>query len=200
MDWKDVGNAVLKIAPAVGTALLGPAGGAIGTILSSVFGTDPEPDKVMQAIKMDPNAALKLKEIESNNQTELQKAILQAETMRLAEETKQIQAVNQTMQVEAQHKGWPAFWRPFWGVISAVSFLVVSVFVCYLGYEAIMKGNPNAMTMIPQVISSMTMLFAVPGAILGVSAWHRGKMQRIQAGDMPQKSIVGALAERISKQ
>lgn len=88
-------------------------------------------------------------------------------------------AVNATMQAEAKSEHWPQYsWRPFWGFVSGIAFLVVVVFCCILGYKAIIKGEADALVMIPQLISSFAALFAIPGAILGVTAWHRGKQKR----------------------
>jgi len=91
MDWKDVGGAVKKFAPILGTALGGPVGGAIGGVVSliaSAFGIEEEaisPDTIMQAIQGDPAAAIKLREIEANTKIELQKIILEQERMNLAD-------------------------------------------------------------------------------------------------------------------
>ena len=91
-----------------------------------------------------------------------------------------IEAVNQTMQAESKSDNWwTSGWRPYWGFISGTAFLAVCVFICYLMYEAIIGGKPEMMAHIPQVIGAFAALFAIPGAILGVTAWHRGKMQRI---------------------
>lgn len=101
-------------------------------------------------------------------------------------DTSIVQAVNATMQVEARSDKWyVSGWRPFWGFTSGFAFLFVIILVCYLTWLAVLGGKPEAMAMIPQVIASFAALFAIPGAILGVSAWHRGKKQRIEAGEQP---------------
>lgn len=64
MDWKEVGRSVAKTAPALGMALGGPAGGAIGTLVAAAFGSDGSPDAVAHAIAADPDAAVKLREVE----------------------------------------------------------------------------------------------------------------------------------------
>lgn len=85
-------------------------------------------------------------------------------------------AVNQTMQAEAKSEHWPQYsWRPFWGFISGIAFGFVVALCCFLAYKAILGGVPQALAMIPQLVSSFAALFAIPGAILGVTAWHRGK-------------------------
>ena len=88
-------------------------------------------------------------------------------------------AVNVTMQAEAKSEHWPQWsWRPFWGFASALAFLFVAGLCCVLAYKSVMGGTPEAMAMIPQLVGSFSALFAIPGAILGVTAWHRGKEKR----------------------
>jgi len=64
VDWKDVGRVVARTAPALGVALGGPAGGAIGSMVAAAFGSDADPEAVSQAIAADPEAAVRLREIE----------------------------------------------------------------------------------------------------------------------------------------
>lgn len=95
-----------------------------------------------------------------------------------------LRTVNSTMQVESESEHWPQYmWRPVWGFVSAAAFIVLVVFVCALAWKAITTKSPEAMAMIPNLISQFTMLFGIPGAILGVTAWHRGKEKRAKAGD-----------------
>lgn len=68
-------------------------------------------------------------------------------------------------------------WGPYLGFISATAFLVVCVFVCFLGYQAITSKDPQAIGMIPLLIGAFTTLFGIPGAILGITAWGRNKLK-----------------------
>jgi hypothetical protein len=82
MDLSDLGHTVAKYAPLLGGALSGPGGIAIGSILASVFGSDTnKPDKLQNLIITDPEAAIKLRQIESDHQLELRRMILQAAQM-----------------------------------------------------------------------------------------------------------------------
>jgi hypothetical protein len=192
---KKIAAQIAGAAPLIGTILAGPGGAAVGTavkLIASVLGVEPTPESIESALANDPEALAKIKTIELNNQLELQKLVINLEIVKIQEETKlaqedtkRIEGVNLTMRTEAVSGGWPAFWRPYWGVVSGTAFGVVSVFVCYLAYEAIIAKDMSAMTMIPQIISSFTMLFGVPGAILGIAAWHRGKMQRESVMPLP---------------
>jgi len=74
MDWGDIKDAVASVAPTLGTALAGPAGGAVGGLLASALGVEQTPEAVSQAIKADPQAAVKLREVEAG----LEKARLES--------------------------------------------------------------------------------------------------------------------------
>ena len=90
MDWKQVGNTAIAVgAPLLGGALFGPAGAAVGSIIAAQFGVSPDatPDQVMTAINSDPDAALKLRQIETDHTERLQ----ELENERLRIETADVQ-------------------------------------------------------------------------------------------------------------
>lgn len=191
MEWKDLTDIAGKAAPLIGAAFGGPAGAVVGALVGHALGVNNNPDDIAAHLADNPDALLKLKELEAAHEVELKKLLIQGEANRLAaetaqmqEETKQQEAVNQTMQAETKSEWWfSAAWRPFWGVTSAIAFLLVVMYIGYLTYLAVSGRQPEAISMIPQLITSFAMLFGIPGAILGVTAWHRGKMQRAQAGE-----------------
>jgi hypothetical protein len=92
MNWSDVGAIIGKTAPLLGTLLGGPAGGAVGAIIAAALGTDSTPDSVAKAVQSDPQAALKLAEIQSTERVELQRLLIHAEGQRLTAETATFQA------------------------------------------------------------------------------------------------------------
>lgn len=74
MDWKDIGAVVAKSAPILGAALGGPVGaiaGAAGSLVASFLGCEDSPQAVEQAISLNPDALLKLKELEAQEQARL---------------------------------------------------------------------------------------------------------------------------------
>jgi len=184
MDWKEFGGKVLEFAPTMAGVFLGPPGAAVATavkILAGQFGIkspDPKPEELYQAMQMDPEHAVKLRELDLNFRLEWQRLTIQGGLQEQALETQQILAVNKTMQDEAKSEHWPTwFWRPYWGLISGTAFLIVCIFVCVLAYRAITGKDPNAIGMIPIVIGAFTALFAIPGGILGITAWGRNKLK-----------------------
>lgn len=53
-----------NVAPALATAAVGPAGGLVVKAIAEKFGVENAPDAIAQAIAADPDAALKLREID----------------------------------------------------------------------------------------------------------------------------------------
>jgi hypothetical protein len=163
IDWKKVAPILGTIAPVLGTLVGGPAGGAVGALVASALGVGGTPDEVAAAIKTDPEAAVKLKQLEVTRQVELQGLLVQAESARLAAETAAVVAVNATMQAETTAEHWPSYaWRPFVGFVFGTMFLGV-YFVLPLA------GIP-----VPVVPTEAWMAI---GAVLGVASWFRGKAQ-----------------------
>lgn len=71
ITWKDVGGVVAKAAPVLGGVLGGPVGaiaGAAGELLASFLGVEPTPESVEKHLAANPEALLKLKEIELRHQ------------------------------------------------------------------------------------------------------------------------------------
>jgi len=118
MDWKQVGNTAISVgAPLLGGALFGPAGAAVGSIIAAQFGVSPDatPDQVLTAIKGDPDAALKLRKIETDHVEHLQAL----ENERLKIETADVQSARN---VHQHH------WMP-----SAITMVMCAMFGCIVG-------------------------------------------------------------------
>jgi hypothetical protein len=78
MDWGKVKDVISKSAPLLGS-VLGPAGGAIGTLISAALGTENSADKVMEKLQGDPNAMLKMVELQNAHEEKLQAMLLEQE-------------------------------------------------------------------------------------------------------------------------
>lgn len=63
MNWGDIGKLIGTAAPIVGTAIGGPAGAAVGSLVAGLLGVDDTPDAVANAIKADPSIAIKIEEL-----------------------------------------------------------------------------------------------------------------------------------------
>ena len=95
MQWADVADTIGKAAPALGGVLAGPAGSGIGTLIARALGVDDKPEAVAQAVQQDPQAAIRLREIEAS----LTQALIQQR--------------GEAVKAEAQSESWLARnWRP----------------------------------------------------------------------------------------
>lgn len=182
MNWVDIRNTVESVAgtvlPGIGGLIAGPAGAKVGGILASVLGVANTPDAVQQALQTDPQAAVKLAQIASDERIALALQATQERQAQITADTTVIESINKTMQGESNAEHFLTYaWRPIWGLVSAAAFFVVCVLCCILAYQAVLGGHPEAMSMTPQLVGSFTALFGIPGAILGIASWHRGVMQ-----------------------
>lgn len=66
MNWKDAAGALKKISIPAATALGGPAGTVAATIIAGALGSEKTPQAIVEAVKADPQAALKIAEIEAD--------------------------------------------------------------------------------------------------------------------------------------
>jgi hypothetical protein len=87
----DLGKTIIKIgAPLLGTAIAGPAGAAIGQMVAAEFGGSlADPNGLIQKVITDPNAAVKLIEIQNNTKVQLQQITMQVAENELKYATQQ---------------------------------------------------------------------------------------------------------------
>ena len=85
MSWHGVKELIGKAAPLVGAALAGPAGGSVGAMLANVFGVDAEPLAVTRAIQQDPDALVKVKQFELENEQHIRELAFKTLQIELAD-------------------------------------------------------------------------------------------------------------------
>lgn len=72
MSWDKVKEVVGATAPIIGGLLGGPVGASAGTLISNVLGTKPTPEAVLTEINTNPDALLKIKELELTHKEKLE--------------------------------------------------------------------------------------------------------------------------------
>lgn len=171
MEWKDIGSMIGKAAPMLGTLLAPATGGAslaIGALISSALGVENTPDAIAAELKNNPDALLKLKELEFKENDSLRSQVLELAKL----DAQKVASVNDTMQVEAKSEHWQTYsWRPFIGF--QFGFYIMSLWVLpFFGK-------------VPTILSPDAVMAV--GAILGVASWYRGKMQAENINKMGSK-------------
>jgi len=95
MNWRDVAETVGKAAPILGGVLAGHAGAGVGSLIARALGVNDDPAEVERALRQDPQAALKLREVEAS----LEQALIQQR--------------GSVVKAEAQGESWlQRNWRP----------------------------------------------------------------------------------------
>lgn len=185
MDWKDLKGIVGKAAPLLGTLLGGPAGAAAGSLVASVLGVDNEPDEVKKALEADPSLLLKLREAEMQQQTELQRMMVESETQQLSQ-------VNETIRAElASGDKFKSYWRPLFGYVMALTWGTVMLAATY---QILFKPDYASATI--AALGQLSGLWGIGLAVLGINVWKRSDDKAMAFGRQPA-GILSAVATRI---
>jgi len=192
MDWKELGTEIAKVGlPLLGAALPVPGGAAIGAALASAIGSkSANPSDILATLTASADTQLKAKQFEEAHQEKLMQMAYDHEVAMRQADSADISSVNATMQAEASASASEAWyqkaWRPANGFSVALGSFVAVLFVCSLFYQAMFLHMPDGMTIlqvvnvVPQLATAVATILAVPGAAVGIAAWHRGKMKREQ--------------------
>lgn len=195
MRWSDIGKEIANYAPLIGTALLGRAGTTVGTLIAAKLGTEDTPQAVQNALTSNSEAVAKIQALQIENQTELRRIVLTAETARLAE-------VNATMRAEyAQEDKFVKRWRPTFGYSICFTWVVESIgFVSALLYTVIYHPESAGIVInaIAVVIGAMAVQWGIALSVLGVSVSARSDDKQVSAGLSPAPGVLGAIAQRIA--
>lgn len=183
--WDTVKDTVGKAAPLLGTALGGPAGGAVAGLVADALGVENKPDAIQKAMESDPQAAIKLKRLQNEHRRELQRMSLEAETARLTE-------INKTMRAETQtDDAYVRRWRPTFG------YAVCLTWVCQgLGLTYAIIAQPENAGDIIKAVGSLGMMWSVALGILGVNVSARSRDKRVRSGQ-DGRGVFEKLADQI---
>ena len=66
--WDSIKNIIGSIAPIIGSMLGGPVGGVVGSLVSKTLGVDNTPEAIEFELKNNPEALVKLKELEMSKE------------------------------------------------------------------------------------------------------------------------------------
>ena len=83
MNWEKLGQKIaMQWAPALGAAMAGPAGAAVGVRVAQALGVDAEPDVIARKLVNDPQAILQLRQLEAveAEKERTERATIRAET------------------------------------------------------------------------------------------------------------------------
>lgn len=189
-------DVVKGVAPTVANLVMPGSGPLVHTLMRAVTGaSDDTPiEEVAAQIHADPALMVELKRIAADREVRLAQIAADKEVNLKKEDTAQLTTVNETMQAEVEHIKHPdaGKWRPYWGMVSAKAFMLTVVGLVLSMVGAAWNNIPAFFNNVATIIFAITTLFGVPATILGVASWHRGVMQRVQAGEVkiPQDGMI----------
>lgn len=141
-SWEKVGRAVADAAPILGSLAAGPAGGAVGALIAQRLGTAADPEAVLEAMKSDPDALLKIRQLEQDER----ESVRNWQTMTLQAELADVASAR------AAHKD---HWMP-----SALT-IVLGAMVVVLGYGLFSSPiPPENKDMAVYIFGSIVTLFS----------------------------------------
>lgn len=142
MDWKDIAAKVTSAAPLVGS-LFGPTGTIIGAgikLLASALGVEPTEEAVYNELKTNPDALLKLKELEANNRIELERLSIRRLELEYADV-----ASARSRQVESEkatgHRDTNLYILA-WVIMGGFLGLILAMIIAQFRYDKILMDNP----------------------------------------------------------
>lgn len=184
MDWKDAVEEVAKVAPAVATAIGGPAAGGItagaARMVTGLLGIENSPEALVGALQ-DPAKLAELKRIDNDHRLELEKLRMQAEAADAAEKTARLVEINRTIRAEAaSNDAYVRRWRPTFGYLMALAWLLQSGAIGWALVNDLSQAGEMA-----QAVTALTPMWSVALAILGINVHKRSQDKRVAAGQQP---------------
>jgi len=156
-SWKDIGSMVGKFAPLVGTALGGPAGGAIGALVATALDSENTPDAVMKAINTNPDIAVKLKALQIQHMDLLNKHIEKMADLEFKYEETRVENVKsaRAREVSLAASGVINYTQTFLAILGVGAFFGLSGWVVMYGLTAMDKQEAF---IVGSVIGSVLMI------------------------------------------
>ena len=176
MNWSDVAKSIAGYAPMLSTVLAATGVGApvataiaaAGAMVSGALGVPNTPSDVAQALIANPDAAVKIKQIEADHAEHLAAITQQAQAVEYNAQVQQLEALNTTMQTEDKTRVFS--WRDFWGYVSGAAFAFVVGIIGYLVGMALYYDHPQHLAQIPAIVGSFSVLFGIAATVLGVQS------------------------------
>lgn len=187
MDWKNLGKKIASTgATLLGTAIGGGAGGSLlGGIVADVLGVENDPDQISKAIDRDPEAAVKLRQIQSDERVRLREITGRQAIAEIEADTARHRAINDTMRAELQAQdSYRGRWRPTFGYVMAFNMATISI--AFFAAVVAVIVNPEQGGAIADgfaaMLAAFVTIFSLGLGVLGIQVQQRSKDKRLAAG------------------
>jgi len=190
--WSQIKDFAIDEAPALAGLVGGPAVGGAAKLLASAFGGDADqPADLLERMQRDPEAAAKLRKIETQHKERIEELALEGEKAHLKAATEQQAKVNDTIQ-EGYRQG--VLWRRALGWSFALCAPATLLAGLYVILQAVHQNKPEYVEMLGPALGALAPIFYAYLVALGVIGNHDGKLGRLLAGEKP-----GALSKLVER-
>ena len=188
MNWSDIGKTLAGLGlPALGTALVGPIGGVVGSAIAEALGVDNSPDAVNSAIAGDP-ASVREKLAEADAKW------AEAQTEMAKSAATQSSAINETIRSEQGTISW-WHWRHLLGYVVGGWCVGIAGATTKLIWtaDAVAIGN------IVPLLNSVWGYFGAACGLLGYVAMDNTRRTSAAQSGQPIPTLVGTIANIFGK-
>lgn len=191
-NLKDIGKFLVgRGLPFIGSLLAGKTGEALGETIAGVLGVENKPDAIMAAIEKDPNAAVKLKELE----TQLALAQIDRDKAEIAHDTSSEAQAAETIRVEASSSDeYVRRTRP--KIIRAMFYLTAAEAVAAMGL-ALFGSTEQITAAKPMLMELFTATSLLMGT--GLTGYTLARMREKNTAANPQPGALQALLGGLRK-
>ncbi|MGQ4273381.1 3TM-type holin [Terrihabitans sp. B22-R8] len=194
MDWASLGRKLIAAgAPAIGGALLGPAGAAAGKILAGVLGAEPTPDAVSQKVDAVPPGEMRKVQEDVIAQWEAMARIAEAETAAQAQTAVvAVEQVNQTIRETAAGDGLLGKWR---GVHAWELTAECPLWFLLFAYTVVF--DPVALNALVAASGLVSIYIGARFGVMGVHVWQGSNERQAATKILPQAAaVIGSVVRR----
>ncbi|ENI4485145.1 hypothetical protein ABXZ88_000947 [Vibrio fluvialis] len=190
--WDKIKSLIGGAAPLVGSLIGGPAGGTVGVLIADALGVENTPDAIEAELLRNPDALLKIKQMESDERIRLRELSYQQAEIESAERKLVITEQHKLMVAELKSDdAYVRRWRPTFGY--AVCLAWTSLF---FGIAGLMLFHPEFTEQAFTGAAKLTALFSVALTVLGLNIHKRSQDKQISAGITPA-GVFGGIASAL---
>lgn len=179
-EWKAAGRLISKFAPFAGLALgLPVTGNVIGPVISEIFGVDPDPEKLVEAINADPEAQTKLKRFEEQHQSVILPMVVNGDFGKsYAQEGADL------LHLPGPLKALAIFLRVIWRPLAAIAFTFAIVANVFVVCGLLFARDVEIMTAMTTMMATTGFAILLGGmfGVMGVYVHGRNKVHQERAG------------------
>lgn len=190
--WDKIKSLIGGAAPLVGSLIGGPAGGTVGVLIADALGVENTPDAIEAELLHNPDALLKIKQMEIDERIRLRELSYQQAEMESAERKLVITEQHKLMVAELKSDdAYVRRWRPTFGYAVCLAWSSLFFGICLL-----MIIHPQYTEQAFDGAAKLTGLFSVALTVLGLNIHKRSQDKQISAGITPA-GVFGGIASAL---